>query len=92
MLNAPAKPRSAVTATSRCVLSLPVPASSGGAVGLPTNRGGEGAEHPLHPLGIGPRRFRLHSCARRSFDAATIFIAEVIFCVDFTLLMVAEVF
>src|SRR4051812_717965 len=27
------------------------------------------------------------ACARRSFDAATIFMAEVIFCVDFTLLM-----
>jgi hypothetical protein len=26
-------------------------------------------------------------CARRSFDAATIFMAEVIFCVDLTLLM-----
>ena len=45
------------------------------------------AQHALHALGDRGARPRPASCARRSLAAATIFMAEVIFCVDLTLLI-----
>ena len=52
-LNAPARPRSAVTAISRCALSCPVPTSNGGAVGESGHRRRQRPQHPLHPFGVG---------------------------------------
>jgi hypothetical protein len=69
---------------TRCTLSAPVPASIFGAPALPNPAAS--AQHALHPHGIG-RAASACSWARRSLDAATIFMAEVILRVFFTLLM-----
>ena len=57
-MKAPHSPRSAVQTTSRCTWSLPVPASSFGAVSDAGDRRGDIAQHLVHALGIGPRRLR----------------------------------
>ena len=58
-LNAPARPRSAVTAISRWIWSLPVPASSAGAFGISGDRRRQRTQHALHPFGVGTRRLGL---------------------------------
>ena len=79
-LKAPAKPRSPVATISRCTWFCPVPASNFGAPAL-----------PAMPAAMLPSTRSIRSAngraasaaiwARRSFDAATICIALVIFCV-----------
>ena len=85
-LKAPARPRSAVTAMSKWVLSWPVPTSSGGAVDVSVTDPASARSIRSIRSAYG-REASACCCARRSFDAATIFMAEVIFWVDFTLLM-----
>src|SRR5918997_2176205 len=82
-LKAPHKPRSAVQTTRRCVRSAPVPARRRG-------DSGPGVMVPAIFESTWPMRSakgRAASaalCARRSFAAATICMALVIFCVAFT--------
>ena len=79
VLKAPARPRSAVMMTicrrgpSRC-------SSSGWPVSVPLTR----LPSSSAILVAYGRADRMRSCARRSFAAATSFMARVIFCVDWT--------
>ena len=86
-VEAAARPRSEVATTIRWVSSLPVPAKQRRRPGLPAIRPASEAEHPLHALRHRAAPASACSWARRSREAATIFIAEVIFCVDWTLRM-----
>ena len=82
-LKPPARPRSEVATTIRWRWSEPVPTSSFGAPS-PETPGRQVGDHRGHALGIGPRVLG-GVLARRSFAAATICSAFVIFCVAFTL-------
>jgi hypothetical protein len=85
-LKPPHRPRSDVVTTTRCTCSLPVPASSTGAPAEPESE--LASELSIRDMrSANGRAASACSCARRSFAAATIFMAEVIFCVDLTLLM-----
>src|SRR5215813_9053284 len=83
-LKAPARPRSEVATTMRWVSSLPVPTSSGGAPGRAAIRPAREASTRSIRSAKG-RAASTCSTARRSLEAATTFIAEVIFWVDLTL-------
>src|SRR5271165_334403 len=85
-LKPPARPRSEVATTRRCVSSLPVPRSSGGAPGRPAIRLAREPSTRSIRCAYG-RAASTCSTARRSLEAATTFIAEVIFWVDLTLRM-----
>src|SRR5690348_8751718 len=83
VLNAPARPRSPVATMIRWVSSLPVPASSFGVCGPGVMREARLATTSVMRVEYG--RAAVAFCwARRSFDAATMFSALVIFCVDLT--------
>src|SRR6516165_5626324 len=85
-LKPPASPRSEVATTSRWISSLPVPTSSGGAPAKPVMRPASEASTRSMRSAYG-RAASTRSTARRSLEAATTFIAEVIFWVDLTLRM-----
>src|SRR4051812_6879343 len=85
-LKPPAKPRSEVATTIRCTSSRPVPASNGGAPGIPAMRPASEPSTRSIRVAYG-RAASACSCARRRREAATIFIAAVIFCVERTLRM-----
>src|SRR5690606_36075586 len=72
--------------TLRCTWSRPVPARSGGATSRPAAPAASEASIRSIRSAKG-RAASACSWARRSFAAATIFMAEVIFCVDLTLLI-----
>ena len=84
VLNPPQRPRSAVATTTSTVSDFPLPTRSSGPPSAPAI---EAAKFPI----IAPRRSEYGrdasaaSCALRSFAAATICMALVIFCVFFTL-------
>src|SRR6185369_7721576 len=79
-LNGPQSPRSAVQTTRRWTLSVPVPANSRGAESLPATAAAIEPSTLLIRSAYG-RAASAAVCARRSFEAATICMALVIFCV-----------
>ena len=83
LLNAPASPRSLVATMIRWVSSLPVPGEQLRALRPGVHPRGQRGDHLGHARRIGPAAIAF-CWARRSFDAATMFSALVIFCVDFT--------
>src|SRR3569623_3038957 len=83
VLNAPASPLSLVATTIRRTWSRPVPASSLGVCGPTVSCDARLATTASIRCAYG-RPASAASCARRSFAAATIFIALVIFWVDLT--------
>ena len=86
LLKPPQSPRSAVATTKRCVSSLPVPRIIAGASSRsPMTSASEPTMRSMRSEK--GRAASAASCARRSLDAATSFIAEVIFWVWRTLLM-----
>src|SRR4051812_31420244 len=80
-LKPPHRPRFAVIATTRWVWSLPVPASMGAASPRPRAAPARLPSMRAMRSAYG-RAASAASCERRSFAAATIFMAEVIFLVD----------
>src|SRR5262249_55275152 len=84
--NPPQRPRSEVMTTTSWTVSLPVPASSAGAPSCPAMLAASEPSMRSMRSAYG-RAASACSCARRSFAAATIFMADVIFCVDLTLLI-----
>src|SRR5687767_11755870 len=79
-LKAPARPRSPVATTRRCTWSRPVPANNFGAASVPATATAM-LRNTLSMRSAKGRAASAAACARRSFDAATICMALVIFCV-----------
>src|SRR5262245_22297028 len=85
-LKGPHRPRSAVQTTRRCTLLAPVPASNFGAESLPATA--DAIEPSTFPIRSAKgRAASAATCARRSFEAATICMALVIFCVALVAVM-----
>ena len=87
-LKPPHNPRSEVVTTSRWTSSRPVPANSLGTPALAGQTGRQGPQHALHAGRIGTRLLG-RGLGTAQLDAATIFMAEVIFRVDLTLLILS---